>query len=319
MTDTPRVTKPALKRRTLRALRLALFTGYVTGKVRGYTEAKAGESPTDRAARFTATATIWMAIFTLCLVAANGLTIWVLRNQLSEMHSGGIDTHSLADAAQKTEVSAEKSAQSSRDFADTAAGINKELGTAVDKLNLQADSLAKSVEQTSRLAKATEAANANVLGADRPWFGGEIQVSDFGLGKTPTAVCTFTNSGKRPALAEHIECGSAFYSAFPEKPIYGPPGPHSRMFIGPGAHSNMAWTLFGRGLSIPQAQNGQLTAEGLKALDAGEVALFVYGKIEYKDARSGEEHVSHACIRYLPAQTGTPAGFYECETYNDGD
>jgi hypothetical protein len=277
------------------------------------------ESPSDRAARVTANATKWMAVFTLLLVAANAGTIWILRNQLSEMHSGGIDTHSLADAAQKTETSAEKSAQASRDFADTASGVNTKLGTAVDKLNLQADSLAKSVQQASRLAADTEAANANVLAGDRPWFGGEIQVSDFGLGKTPTAVCTFTNSGKRPALAEHIECGSAFYSAFPEKPIYGPPGPHSRMFIVPGGHSTAAWTLFGRGVSIPQAQNGQLTAEGLKALDAGEVAFFVYGKIEYKDARSGAEHVSHACIRYLPAQSGTPAGFYECETYNDGD
>jgi hypothetical protein len=303
---------PAPKRRTLRALRLALLTGYLSGRIHERAATKATESPSDRAARGTARATKWMAIFTLFLVAANALTIWVLVK-------GGVDSHNLADAAQKTEKSAETSAQASRDFADTASGINRELGTAVGKLNLQADSLAQSVQQTSRLAAATEEANANVLAADRPWFGGDIQVSNFALAETPTATCTFTNSGRRPARAEHVECGSAFYPAFPEKPIYGAPGLHSRMFIAPGGHTSVAWTLFGREVSTPQAQNGQPTAEGMRALDAGELTLFVYGKIEYRDARSGEEHASHVCIRYLPAQDSTPAGFYDCDTYNDGD
>ena len=55
-----------------------------------------------------------------------------------EMHDGGIDTHALATAADKAEKAAEKSAQASRDFANTAKNIQAQVGNAVDKLNLQA-------------------------------------------------------------------------------------------------------------------------------------------------------------------------------------
>jgi hypothetical protein len=49
---------------------------------------KEEEAPTDRAARLTATATIWMAIFTLLLILVGGGTYWILKNQLREMHEG---------------------------------------------------------------------------------------------------------------------------------------------------------------------------------------------------------------------------------------
>ena len=45
------------------------------------------------------------------------------------------------DAATETQAAAEKSAQASRDFADTAGRINSNIGTAVEKLNLQAGAL----------------------------------------------------------------------------------------------------------------------------------------------------------------------------------
>jgi len=48
-------------------------------------QAKKQESPTDKAARTTAGATVWMAVFTALLAATSGLTIWVLINQLGEM------------------------------------------------------------------------------------------------------------------------------------------------------------------------------------------------------------------------------------------
>ena len=56
------------------------------------------EQPVDRAARLTANATVWMAIFTLFLALTSVGTLFILWNQLGEMHSGGGDTHTLAEA-----------------------------------------------------------------------------------------------------------------------------------------------------------------------------------------------------------------------------
>lgn len=63
----------------------------------GYRRRK--ETPADRAARLTAQATVWLAVFTVCLVLTSVGTVVILRNQLREMHEGGIDTHNLATAA----------------------------------------------------------------------------------------------------------------------------------------------------------------------------------------------------------------------------
>ncbi len=49
-------------------------------------------------ARLTANATVWMAIFTLFLALTSIGTLFILWNQLGEMHSGGGDTHTLAEA-----------------------------------------------------------------------------------------------------------------------------------------------------------------------------------------------------------------------------
>jgi len=58
------------------------FIGYVKRKAEERAAKKKNEAPTDQAARRTAVATIWMAIFTCILAATSGLTIWILKNQL---------------------------------------------------------------------------------------------------------------------------------------------------------------------------------------------------------------------------------------------
>jgi hypothetical protein len=52
------------------------------------------ETPTDTAARRTATATVWIAIFTVMLAVVNVITLY-------EVIEGGADTHALAVAAGK--------------------------------------------------------------------------------------------------------------------------------------------------------------------------------------------------------------------------
>jgi len=70
------------------------FISYVKRKWNERAAKKKNEGPTDRAARRTATATVWMAIFTLVLAITSGLTIRLLVE-------GGGDTHNLAEAAGK--------------------------------------------------------------------------------------------------------------------------------------------------------------------------------------------------------------------------
>jgi hypothetical protein len=148
-----------------------------------------------------------------------------------EMHQGGIDTHNLADAAAKTEKSAEKSAQASRDFADNAAKINAGISTAVDKLNMQAGELQESVAQATRLATSTEktAQSARegietnrdaLLLENRAWLGVIAEnVTEFEAGKVIKAEITLTNSGKTPASQVKEGVDVQGFPAIPNTPL----------------------------------------------------------------------------------------------------
>jgi hypothetical protein len=63
---------------------------YVKSKMSEYRTKHEKEAPQDRAARLTAAATVSMAIFTLVLTAVSVGTWLILKNQLDEMHSGGL-------------------------------------------------------------------------------------------------------------------------------------------------------------------------------------------------------------------------------------
>jgi len=55
-----------------------LDIGYIKRKLHQRKAKKEKESPTDRAARRTALATIWMAVFTVVLAFVSGGTLWIL-------------------------------------------------------------------------------------------------------------------------------------------------------------------------------------------------------------------------------------------------
>jgi hypothetical protein len=152
----------------------------IKGKFHERTAKKQEESTTDRSARLTANATVVLAIFTVVLAATSVGIIWILRNQLREMHEGGIDTHALADATERMKGSAEKSAQASRDFADTAGDIKDSIDTAVDKLDAQA----KGIEQSRKSSQSAsaKALNAAINGSrldQRAWIGAADSIFTF--------------------------------------------------------------------------------------------------------------------------------------------
>jgi hypothetical protein len=73
--------------------------GWIVNKVVSFANKpkpkKEPENPTDKAARRTAIATIWIAVFTVLLAFVSGFTLLILRGQLHEMQGGGIQTDHL--------------------------------------------------------------------------------------------------------------------------------------------------------------------------------------------------------------------------------
>jgi hypothetical protein len=89
-----------------------------------------------------------------------------------------------------------------------------------EALNDSNISLAKTLEkmqgqttQASRLATATEAANATAIYSERPWIGGTLVVSKFEGGASPIFKFVFPNSGKRPAILDRV--ATATFAADP--------------------------------------------------------------------------------------------------------
>ena len=78
------------------------LTRYAKHKMDERAAKKQKETPADRAARVTANATLWMAIFTFVSIAVSFGTFWILKSQLREMHDGGVDTHTLAETSKLT-------------------------------------------------------------------------------------------------------------------------------------------------------------------------------------------------------------------------
>jgi len=235
------------------------------------------DTPTDKAAHSTAIATWWIAAFTIVLAAVGLITLF-------EVIGGANDTKAIVEAAKKQADAAGK-------FATSAAGINIGVSDAVTKLNLQASKLEESVRQASRLAKDTEIANENAIEGDRPWFGATIAVADFEVGKIPRATVRFMNSGKRPASVSAAMTHSRYYADFPEQPFYEEGDLHSRGFVVPGDGVIADFSIF----ISPLTQDAQTT------LDTRAATLYVYGKVLYKDIRTGKEHFTHGCVQYSPA------------------
>jgi hypothetical protein len=75
------------------------LTAAINRRRRVHLMTRNNETSADRSARKTATATVWLAIFTVILSMLSTATLLVVRLQLKEMHDSGADTKNLAVAA----------------------------------------------------------------------------------------------------------------------------------------------------------------------------------------------------------------------------
>jgi hypothetical protein len=205
---------------------------------------------------------------------------------------------------------AQAQASAAKSFATSADNINTGLGTAVDKLNLQADKLDASVKETARLASATEKANANVISSDRPWMGSYLNVDGFAIGKTPTYSVNFINSGKRPARVTLTQTLS-IPKDFGDNPVYNKyDTTPSTSVVVPGQAIGASW----KEIFAPMNPIGD---QMMEALTSGAIPFRIYAEIEYTDIRTSTRYWTHACWRYSPKQTATNNGFSNCTDYND--
>jgi len=239
---------------------------------------------------------------TITLVAVGATQACIYYQQKQIMESSGHQTDQLITYA-KAQACAAKS------FADSASNINSGIGTAVGKLNLQAEKLEASVRQAERLAKATEEANANVVNSDRPWMGTSFGVDSFASGATPTYTVVFTNSGKRPARVMLTQTMSSLVD-YGNKPVYPSYDVTPSISVAvPGQPLTTTWK------ETNTAMN-PISDVLLRLLAAGG-PFRVYANIEYTDIRTDIKYWTHACWRYTPNQSPNAIGFSNCPEYND--
>ena len=245
------------------------------------------------------TANTWGAIGNWITAFATVVMVIVYIQIKGIMNSQGGQTDQLIAAANIQAGAAGR-------FADSAAKINIGIGTAVGKLNLQAKSLQSSVGQATRLATATEKANAYVLGADRPWMGGTIQVSDFETNKTPTYTVVFTNTGKRPAKTTLTETLSVPID-YGDEPVY----------LAFDTTPSAAIVVPGQPVSATWQEKVPMDSALMALLDDGKVPFRIYAHVEYTDLRTGDKYWTHVCWRFMPKHPPGTFGFTNCAEYND--
>lgn len=181
--------------------------------------------------------------------------------------------------------------------------------TLAEAANRQVKKLDASVRQASRLAKATEEANANVVNSDRPWMSVGLEVDGFETDQTPTAKISFINSGRRPAKVTLTQYRWAFYNRFPANPEYPRDDtPSSISIIPPNSQSTVTLTM--DKLTLANMSLFKLRSAG---------AYYIHMNVEYDDPVTNSHHWTHGCWEYVHFETGIHSGFYNCREYNDTD
>ncbi|HEY5213809.1 MAG TPA: hypothetical protein VIJ38_12400 [Acidobacteriaceae bacterium] len=178
------------------------FVNYVKSRSSERRTKRQQEGTAEWAARRTADATIWMAIFTVILAAVSIGTLLVLKKQLGEMQAGGVDTHSLANAAGNQATWTQRLANS----ADTQSGHMQELAARTKDVADQALVQAKEAKISADAARsAAETARDALIQVQRAFvFATHLDGVRIQDPKNPTQISsldfsiTWENSGTTP-------------------------------------------------------------------------------------------------------------------------
>jgi hypothetical protein len=125
------------------------LVSYVKRKMHERSTKKKKESAIDRAARRTANATVWLAIFTVVLAVVSGLTLFILKRQLGEMRGSGKQTDKLICLYQKQVAQLAKQAGDTHTLAVAAGKQAAEAIIQANAARISAEA-AKSASQTAK-------------------------------------------------------------------------------------------------------------------------------------------------------------------------
>jgi hypothetical protein len=290
------------------------FISYVKRKMDERKAKRQKESPTDRAARVTANATAWIAFFTLVSVGVSVGTFLILRQQLSEMHDSGVDTHTLAQAA-------DTQAKKMSNVSDAADKIRQAADDMVTQDQRIADNAHNSLEASDRQSRtaleASSKQSAASLGAtvasshldQRAW----LVPSGFKLSEEPTlgigvtVTVSIINTGKTPAL-ELINQSKLFFLNIdpPQTNFDLPVNPRSRAIVAPGA-------------SGVEFQSDSMTLKTLSQMGFYtnlSYKIYLEALIRYKDTFN-QDHWTTVCAYHV---SGAPLSTFQyCEHGNEVD
>ncbi len=234
----------------------------------------------------------------------------ILKTQIALVAFGIVGAGIGIYQAHTARINADAANSAAQTARDTLIEIQKNAASSTGQFNIQLGKLDDSVKQSSRLADATEKANANILGADRPWISGWMQVSDFDAGKKPTFTWTFTNTGKRPARVTLSANRESLYAGFP-------PNPDEQYIFDTTPSTN--FVVPGQGVLSTTVADTELTQQEIDLLSSQtEIQFFAFAKVEYIDVKTNAKYWTHLCFRYIPKfKTTGNGGFRNCTEYND--
>ncbi len=188
-------------------------------------------------------------------------------------------------------VMQDANAQAKTTAALTLGEMQKSSAASGQQFQTQLQKLDDSIKQASRLAKATEKANANLVDSSRPWMGGTVNVTSFEVGSKPVVNWSFMNSGKRPAIVVHAVGVGFYYPVFPANP---------EVKYGIDVTRSNGIAVVGSGVAQSVAAKTALTLRHMLLINSGEEKYFAIAKIEYLDIQTKKPYWTHICIFYAP-------------------
>jgi hypothetical protein len=243
--------------------------------------------------------TDWItAISTLVIMLWAGL-------QWHEMHIGGIDTSTLADATVKMKDSAEKSATASAGFSTSAGEIDTKIGLAEKDFKQMAANSEGAIKATQEATRQDQ----------RAWIGiGQITAKpeSFHEGDQATITISLKNTGKTPAKSMLLTAvkdprtkgASPIFSYEGEKVArFGLLPPNGDNFVRLSVANDLL-TKEPRAMSKPE----------LDSLVSGQVVIYIHGQLSYKDIFDREHWVTFCYFLMSPSDI---ASFGACSEHND--
>jgi hypothetical protein len=248
--------------------------------------------------------------------------------QWYEMHPGGADTATIANAANQQACAARRIAEASirnasaaEGFATSAGLINTGIGNAVVKLEAQVRAVEES--RKSSEAASTKSLNNSIEASrldERAWMGvSEVLVSDSSKERGFPAAVVFVNSGK--TAANNAETAAGYhYSA---TPVYGPSQSEIKNLIFHPVQSTAPQAKFNDVVgylpatgdtSSPHDLAGNVDIQShFNEISEGRLTLYYYGTLRYDDV-FGRRRTTNFCI-YL-ADAKRKIGAF-CRDFND--